>query len=177
MNVQFGAPPLRPRDRATDPGEMIRSTLSIALAGALLALPAAASADTPTYESCLAEQAENLNVDCVTAAQVGKKPRKKHKPRTVRVTWSLGGCAGEPASGWEWQVRFIRDDRLGTILPAEGADGTRHYLFGGTSQVGSHDVRLKRGAYFVDLGLEHAYSPDGGDCGPVDVRSQRFVVR
>lgn len=88
----------------------------------------------------------------------------------------LGGCAGLLATGWEWRVRFIKDDRRGTVVPAERPDGTRRYVFGDTSRAGTRDVRLKRGAWFVDVGVDHAYSPDG-DCGGLDVRSARFVVR
>lgn len=153
-------------------------TLIVAAVASLgLAAPAAAADGPPTYQECLAEQATNLNVDCVTAAQVGPKPRKARTPRTVRVEWSLGGCAGFPATAWQWHVRILRDNRLGTWIPAEAPDGTRRYLFGGTTQAGSHEIKLRRGAYVVDLAVEHAYSPDGGDCGGVDVRSTRFVVR
>jgi len=157
----------------------IPSLIIAAVATLGLAAPAAAADRPQTYQECLAEQATNLNVDCVTASQVGPKPRKaKAKtPRTVRVEWSLGGCAGFPATSWQWRVRILRDDRKGTWIPAESPDGTRNYLFGGTTQTGSREIKLARGAYYVDLAVEHATSPDGGDCGGVDVRSARFVVR
>jgi hypothetical protein len=161
--------------RVAEARRMIRPALALAAAAAL-AVAAAPAATAETFDECLAEQAANLNADCVKAEQVERIPRDRKAPRTVRVTWALGGCAGFPASGWEWRVRFIRDDRRGTIVPAELPDGTRRYVFGGTAQTGSRDVRLKRGAWIVDLGLDHAYSADG-DCGGVDVRSQRFVVR
>jgi hypothetical protein len=157
---------------------MNRPVLILAAAAALAVgvAPAATAASNETFDACLAEQATNLNVDCVKAEQVGRIPRDRKAPRTVRVTWALGGCAGVPATGWEWRVRFIRDDRLGTLLPTELPDGTRRYVFGGSTQTGSQEVRLRRGAWFVDLGIDHAYNDDG-DCGGVDVRSQRFVVR
>jgi len=154
------------------------STLILAIAGSLALAGSAAAADRPqTFQECLAEQATNLNVDCVTAEAVGPKPRKATTPRTVRVTWALGGCAGFEASGWQWQVRILRDDRLGTWIPAEAADGTRRYLFGGDTKTGSREIKLRRGTYYVDLAIHHATAPDGGDCGGVDVRSARFVVR
>lgn len=163
------------RDRAADVPRMTRPILTLAAAAAL-AVATAPAADAQTFEECLAEQVGNLNVDCVKAEQIGRIPRDKKAPRDVRVTWALGGCAGLPATGWEWRVRFIKDNRRGTIVPAERPDGTRRYVFGDTSQAGTRDVRLKRGAWFVDLGVDHAYSPDG-DCGGLDVRSARFVVR
>ena len=148
----------------------------ILAAAASVALAAPAAAADQTYQECLAEQAINLNVDCVTAAQVGPKPRKAKTPRTVRVTWALGGCAGFEATAWQWRVRILRDGRLGTWIPAEARDGTRRYLFGGDTRTDSRDIKLRRGAYIVDLAIEHALSPEG-DCGGSDVRSARFVVR
>ena len=156
------------------------TTLILAAAGSLaVAAPAAAQDRPQTWEACLAEQAENLNVDCVKAEQVGRPPRKaKPKtPRTVRVTWSLGGCAGQEATSWQWQVRILRDDRRGTYIPAEAPDGTRRYLFGGDTRTGSREIKLRPGAYHVDMAIEHATSPDGGDCTGTDLRSPRFVVR
>jgi len=167
------------RWRSADRSRIMRPVSSLILAAVAtlgLAAPAVAAERPQTFQECLAEQAANLNVDCVTATQVGPKPRKAKTPRTVRVRWSLGGCAGFPATSWQWQVRILRDDRLGTYIPAEAPDGTRRYLFGGTTQTGSQEIKLARGAYYVDLAVEHATSADG-DCGGVDVRSARFVVR
>lgn len=81
-----------------------------------------------------------------------------------------------PATGWEWRVRFIKDDRHRTTVPVERPDGTRRDVFGGTAPTGSRDIRCECGAWMVDLAVDHAYG-DEGDCGGFDVRSRRFVVR
>ena len=152
----------------------------LAAAAALAMSASATAADAPqTFKECVDEQTTNLNVDCVGAAQVGPKPRKAKPttPRKVRVQWSLGACAGDPVTSREWHVRIQRDDTRGSHIPAEAADGTRRFLFSGTSQAGTQDIKLPRGAYYVELAIDHAITADGGDCGPIDVVSQRFVVR
>jgi hypothetical protein len=160
------------RDRMKTSRSIIPAALA---AGALAALPAAAQAQgtPPSYADCLAEQEANANVDCVGAAQVGKPPKRPKAKRTVRVSWSLGACGGEAVTEREWEVRVLRDDRLGTLGPA----GERRFLFGGATDSGTRDIRLPRGRYHVELALRHARTADGGDCGPIDVRSAAFRVR